>query len=224
MAQRKPIISEEASEQPSRRTQDRQSKAGQTIGRPRDDRASLSPFAAGCGADISGVDIREPLSDHRPRCDPQGLARQPRIALSRRADDRRAAYGVYPPVRRAGVQPGRADRQAIRRQRRRPMAARARSRRKFRRSRTLSRTARRSVVSATARRSGTPTARLSMSRQPPACCASLECPPPSAGGSTSFLNCYSALMTISPPRGNQNDIDGLIDDPRRDPFIGRQGA
>jgi len=37
---------------------------------------------------------------------------------------------------------------------------------------------------------------------------SLECPPPSAGGATSFLNCYSAYDTL--PEATKQRIDGLI--------------
>src|SRR5207245_5386071 len=36
---------------------------------------------------------------------------------------------------------------------------------------------------------------------------SLECPPPSAGGATSFLNCYSAYETL--PEAMKQRIDGL---------------
>jgi taurine dioxygenase len=36
---------------------------------------------------------------------------------------------------------------------------------------------------------------------------SLECPPPSAGGATSFLNCYSAYDTL--PDSTKKRIDGL---------------
>jgi taurine dioxygenase len=36
---------------------------------------------------------------------------------------------------------------------------------------------------------------------------SLECPPPSAGGATSFLNCYSAYETL--PAATKQRIDGL---------------
>src|SRR5204863_5852218 len=35
---------------------------------------------------------------------------------------------------------------------------------------------------------------------------SLECPPPSAGGATSFLNCYSAYETL--PQSVKHEIDG----------------
>src|SRR5260370_120270 len=36
---------------------------------------------------------------------------------------------------------------------------------------------------------------------------SLECPPPSAGGATSFLNCYAAYGTL--PEATRKRIDGL---------------
>src|SRR6266702_8023239 len=36
---------------------------------------------------------------------------------------------------------------------------------------------------------------------------SLECPPPSAGGATSFLNCYSAYETL--PEAMKKRIDGM---------------
>ena len=51
---------------------------------------------------------------------------------------------------------------------------------------------------------------------------SLECPPPSAGGATSFLNCYTAYDTL--PGGDQAAHRRPDDDPRRDPFERRQGA
>ena len=73
-----------------------------------DEQSKVHPFAAGCGADIGGVDIREPLSTADRDAIRTGMARQSRAALPRRADDRRAAHGVHPPVRRVGVQPRRA--------------------------------------------------------------------------------------------------------------------
>ena len=51
---------------------------------------------------------------------------------------------------------------------------------------------------------------------------SLECPPPSAGGATAFLNCYSAYDTL--PEATEKAHRRHDDDPCRDAFERRQGA
>ena len=130
------------------------------------------PFAgAGCGAEIRGVDIREPLS----AADRDAIRRAwlDHLVLRFRgaADDRRAAHGVHPPVRRARIQPGQADREAIRGRDpdRRPQERNSAG--NFGHLEHHRGSARRSAGSATARPSGIRIRRLSMCRPPRACCA-----------------------------------------------------
>jgi taurine dioxygenase len=167
----------------------------------------VQPFAAGCGADISGVDISEPLSTaDRDAIRKAWLANlvlrfrgQPMTDAQHMAFTRQFGELGFNPGKLLEKQYGVASAYGSERRREMPPEI--------------------SVISNIIE-DGKAIGGLgdgeafwhtdsSFVDVPPAASLlrSLECPPPSAGGATSFLNCYSAYDAL--PEATKQRIDGL---------------
>ena len=157
----------------------------------------------------------------RPRRDPPRLARPSGAALPRPENDRRAAHGVHPPVRRIGVQPRQADRETIRG---RNPDIRPPQRNPAGNLGDLEHSGKGQPIGGLGDGEAFWHTNSSFVDVPPAASLlrCLECPPPSAGGATYFLNMYSAYETLPADIKTADRRDDR--DPCRDAQQRRQGA